>query len=185
MQYNSSTTPTNLTQPVTVATTNVTDTNCDVFFVYGTLLDTDILNTVLNRDLCESQMQFASVSGFQKYTYPGDSFPILIQSANETVEGALLFNLSEQDLQRMDFYEGDEYGFGQIEAMLADGTKVNALYNKAAGNGINSDVLWTLEHWQQHEKPAFLGFVERYMALFGTMSVDEADVVWRNMVDDR
>lgn len=155
----------------------------DVFFVYGTLLDEDILRAVLNRTVCDTQMQYGTIAGYQKFTYPGDTFPILIPSPAHSVEGALLFDLSEQDLLRIDFYEGDEYGYAKVEAQLNDGTVINALYNKAADEEIKSDVLWTLDYWQQHEKPQFIGYVERYMALYGTMSIDEADVVWRNMVD--
>ena len=153
------------------------------FFVYGTLLDTDILEIVLGRPICHSQMPNAKVAGLQKFTYPGDSFPILLASESSFAEGALLLNLNATDLQRMDFYEGDEYGFEPVKAQLDDGSYLDALYNNAADQSIKSDVLWSLEHWQQTEKPVFIGYVERYMTLYGTMSVDDADIEWRKMVD--
>lgn len=154
------------------------------FFIYGTLLDADIRRHVFGRDIAAQDVQYATVAGYVARTYPGDSFPVMVKQPDGLLHGALLFHLSQSDYQRMDFYEGDEYGFGVLDAVTASGDTITASVNQPAQDDLHSDDAWTLEHWQTLEKPHFLGLCERYMALFGTMTTEQADVIWRAMVDE-
>lgn len=152
-------------------------------FIYGTLLDNDILDLVLGRTVSKEQRFAATLLGYEKFTYPGDSFPILQTRLGAQAEGAVLFDLTSEDIDRMHFYEGDEYGFTEVEVVLEDGRLCRAFYNKASDEHIISNELWQLNQWQQTHKATFLDYTARYMALYGKMSVDEADAVWRAMVD--
>ncbi len=152
-------------------------------FIYGTLLDNDILRFVLGRDISLENRINASLHGYAKYTYPGDSFPILQPQLDAQAHGAVLLGLTSEDLDRMNFYEGDEYGFAEVEVVLENGSLCQAHYNKASDEEIITDESWSLEAWQQTHKATFLEYTARYMALYGKMSVDEADAVWREMVD--
>jgi gamma-glutamylcyclotransferase (GGCT)/AIG2-like uncharacterized protein YtfP len=155
----------------------------NTIFIYGTLLDHDILRLVLGRKLPADQRIAAALSGYAKYTYPGDSFPILQTQLDAQATGAVLLELTVEDLDRMHFYEGDEYGFAEITVTLDDGRVCQAHYNKASDEEIVSHQAWSLDFWQSTEKAIFLDYTERYMALYGNMSIDEADVFWRDMVD--
>jgi hypothetical protein len=153
------------------------------FFIYGTLLDCDILSCVLNREISNEQIIAAKAPGFQKYVYPGDSYPVLVSRATEAVTGGLLAGLSNDDLKRIRFYEGDEYEFGTLTVENANGHRQPALFNKATDDERHSDEIWCLETWQHREKASFMIYCQRYMALYGTMSIEQADAVWREMVD--
>ena len=155
----------------------------NTIFIYGTLLDNDILRLVLGRELPVDQRIEATLAGYAKYTYPGDSFPILQPQLDAQSNGAVLLDLTAEDLDRMHFYEGDEYGFAQITVTLKDGQICQAHYNKASDEELVSHQTWSLNHWQSTEKALFLDYTERYMALYGNLSIDEADAVWRDMVD--
>ncbi|WP_101758277.1 gamma-glutamylcyclotransferase family protein [Oceanicoccus sp. KOV_DT_Chl] len=155
------------------------------FFIYGSLLDSDVRRHVFGRELATNEIKAATITGFQTKTYAGDTFPILVPKPDGYVQGAVLLALSELDLQRMDFFEGGEYSFGTIETRLEDGSTQLALYNQPCSNDHHNDEDWTLSFWQQYEKTIFLTQCERYMALFGKMTIDEADAVWRSMVDEQ
>lgn len=161
-----------------------TSESAPAIFIYGTLLDKDILRAVLGRNIADNEYLEAEVFGVAKYTYPGDSFPILKPQLNSKAQGAVLFNLSTTDLDRINFYEGDEYGFVEIEAQLADGRKIAAQYNAATDQQIDSQSPWLLSDWQRDEKARFLGYTQRYMAQYNIMSIDQADALWRSMVDN-
>ncbi|MBB6523412.1 gamma-glutamylcyclotransferase family protein [Pseudoteredinibacter isoporae] len=152
------------------------------FFVYGTLLDPDILNTVLGRELPEEQYAPAYLDGYCTKLYPGDSFPALQTKVGGSVRGAVLYHLNDEDLARIDFYEGDEYDFAEIKVRLGDGRLHSAAYNQPSGEPF-SDEDWCLHRWQQQEKPRFLNHCQRYMTLYEKMDVEEADIYWRAMVD--
>ncbi len=155
----------------------------NTIFIYGTLLDSDILRLVLGREVAAKHHLTATLSGYAKYTYPGDSFPILQTQLDAQATGAVLLELTAEDIDRMHFYEGDEYGFAEIVVTLDDGRVCKAHYNKASDEEIVSHQAWSLTHWQDTEKAVFLDYTERYMALYGKMSIEEADAVWRDMVD--
>ncbi|MGB1238198.1 MAG: gamma-glutamylcyclotransferase family protein [Pseudomonadales bacterium] len=147
-------------------------------FVYGTLLDVDILSAVLGRALLPNALQPANLPGYSTLTYPGESFPVLCECSYSSAAGALLHGLSEEDWQRIDFYEGDEYGFVEIKTQTAAG-EVLALINHQADSQLDARTPWTIQGWVSEAKPAFLPLCQRYMALFGSMSIAEADVYWQ------
>lgn len=154
-------------------------TNSLPLFVYGTLLDRDILSCVLGRHFSEIDVETAYLAERETWTYPQESFPVLQRVSNGEVQGKLLYNMQPEDWRRIDFYEGDEYGFAEVEVERSDGQKVIALLNSACDEALATKVPWTLEMWQRAHKRVFLPKCQRYMALYGTMSIEEADVYWQ------
>ncbi|MDX5402986.1 MAG: gamma-glutamylcyclotransferase [Rhodobacterales bacterium] len=78
-------------------------------FVYGTLRDVTLLETVVGRALPASGRQPARLADHAARWAEGQAFPLLIPAKGQEAEGLLLTGLDAQDMARLDFYEG---GFG-------------------------------------------------------------------------
>ena len=152
-------------------------------FIYGSLLDKDILSCVLGRNIDPDMVCPARLADHATHTYPNESFPLLQQSTGNFAQGEVVYGMSETDFDRINFYEGDEYGFGELEVELADGSLITAIYNRSEPMNVDTPE-WNITCWQREEKPLFMGMCQRYMALYGQMSIDEADVIWRQLVEE-
>ncbi|WP_315983165.1 hypothetical protein [Aliamphritea spongicola] len=71
----------------------------------------------------------------------------------------------------------------ELQAELTDGSLITAIYNRSEPIEANTPE-WNLTCWQRDEKPTFMSMCERYMALYGTMTIDEADVIWQQLVKE-
>lgn len=152
-------------------------------FIYGSLLDKDILSAVLGRTVDPDMVCPARLADFATHTYPNESFPLLKPSPGNFARGEVIYGMSQTDFDRINFYEGDEYGFGELEVELADGSLITATFNRSEPLEVNTPE-WNLTCWQRDEKPTFIIMCQRYMALYGTMSIDEADAVWQQLVTE-
>lgn len=77
-------------------------------FLYGTLRYLPLLRLVLGRSP-DADLQAARLTGHRVCQAKGQDFPLIQPSQGATSEGLLLTNPSDEDLARLDFYEG---GFG-------------------------------------------------------------------------
>ncbi len=78
----------------------------DKLFVYGTLLNQEILQTLLGY---VPEMSSASIDGFQRHAVRDDVYPAVRPDANHTVEGMILYGLSSRDFEMLDHFEGESY----------------------------------------------------------------------------
>ncbi len=83
-------------------------------FVYGTLLDEKIRNTILGYETLLSPGILRSFR-MSSVTLSGRGYPILIEDreSKEVIEGGY-FELNEEDLQKMDVYESEAYRKKQV-----------------------------------------------------------------------
>ena len=155
-------------------------------FVFGTLMDADVLQLVCGMNLSELTLQPAVANGFKRRTVLGESFPVLVDAKGESVSGVLVCGLSQRALQRAQFFEGEEYVLkpihvegspeshssqqrvGELEAVFFADNAVYACEDKD----------WSIQHWQGQDKAEFLPRLACYMSLFGSMSAAEADQHW-------
>ncbi|GFH13161.1 GGACT domain-containing protein [Haematococcus lacustris] len=76
-------------------------------FVYGTLMCEDVLTRLLRQ---VPVMQPAALQGYTRYKVQGAVYPaILPTNSAAKVEGQVLFELSEGELNILDQYESYEY----------------------------------------------------------------------------
>ena len=73
-------------------------------FVFGTLMDRDLLAEVLARDISDLRFTTGTVDGFRRCRARGESYPILVSEAGSRIEGCLVEGLSAADLSRLAFY---------------------------------------------------------------------------------
>lgn len=150
-------------------------------FVFGTLLDEDVLRIVLGRELPSSYRCCASLADHCRLKQHDDTYPIVERFAGGSVCGQLLM-LNTQDLARVRFFEAEEYELESTQVLAATGETVDAMFcaERATWPGPRSP--WSLRQWQHEHKGAFVEHASAYMALYGTVAAARANAVWKALV---
>jgi hypothetical protein len=149
-------------------------------FVFGTLRDPLVLSLVLGRGSGAVATRAAELPGHVTVTLPGETYPVLQACPDARVCGLLLEGLQAGDMSRIEFFEGEEYAFEVATVHAAAGPVTAQLCaERSARPGERRP--WRLEQWQRDHRAGFLPAARDYMALFGCMSVAEADVRWREL----
>lgn len=141
-------------------------------------MDSDVLQIVSGQPLASMKMQAATAPGYVQREVAGESFPVLHADSPGCATGVLIHGLTETAIQRILFFEGEEYQLRALDIVTADGIRINARYFADAAVYQLLPTSWSFEHWLAHEKNAFIARCRRYMDLFGTLSIAEADTYW-------
>lgn len=147
-------------------------------FAFGTLRDPEVLEVVLERVASELDCVPARLRGYRVARLPDESYPVLIESRDGSVDGMLLRGLSDKDFDRIAFFESNEYRFERCRVEVMGAGEVNALYCSEGVTQSGPRKPWSLEEWQRAEKPEFMRDLKRYMQLYGYFSAEEADAQW-------
>lgn len=75
-------------------------------FVYGSLMFDDLWQRIVKR---RYQKQNAVLPGYKRLSVKGEAYPGLVKSFNSSVEGLVYFNVTAQDIKRLDRFEGRQY----------------------------------------------------------------------------
>ncbi|MCG6938464.1 MAG: gamma-glutamylcyclotransferase [Gammaproteobacteria bacterium] len=92
-------------------------------FVYGTLLFEDVWNRVVRH---RYEKLPAILPGYKRLSIKGKNYPGLVKSFNSSVEGVVYFDVTAQDIKRLDKFEGRYYRKIPVRVLCKDGHKVNA-----------------------------------------------------------
>lgn len=115
-------------------------------FLYGTLRYPALLAAVLGRDA--DTMEPATLAGYRVFRVQGADYPGIRVDANAQAHGAILRNLSDEELARLDFYEFDprfDYLRVSIEAKTDSGPVTAGLYMPSDPAEDGGD--WSLDDW--------------------------------------
>jgi hypothetical protein len=152
-------------------------------FVFGSLMDRDILSIVLNRDPSDVVVADAVIRGFQRRRVSNEFYPVLVPRPDGTVTGRLVEGLSADDLERVHFYEGDAYELAPVTASTACGRRETANVFLDAGAIAVSREGWDFTAWQKHEKQDALAVTAALMRYYGRISLREVEGVWNEIKD--
>lgn len=123
-------------------------------FLYGTLMDEDVLGLVLGRDV-ETDAQPAALAGWRVAAISGRDFPGLWPSAGGVAQG-LALDVTRQEILRLNRYEGSHYHLREVTIDLpASGHGVVAK-TYMAKPWVRPGGPWTLEYWQHRHKAAYM-----------------------------
>ena len=75
-------------------------------FVYGTLMDQKTWNYFTSKTY--ERRKFV-LQGFERKALKDRLYPGIIRSSNSHVEGIMYVNVTEEDIEKLDEYEGEEY----------------------------------------------------------------------------
>ena len=87
-------------------------------FVYGSLMYEDVWTRIVHRHY---QKQAAILPGFRRLVVKGESYPGLVRSYASAVEGIVYFDVSAQDVRRLDKFEGQYYKKISVKVRTMDG----------------------------------------------------------------
>lgn len=92
-------------------------------FVYGTLMDADIMGRVTGSAY---QSQEATLQEYSRRTVRGEVYPAIIKQSGCSVDGVVYFNISLVDIERLDKFEGSLYERIEVEVIFNNGERVSS-----------------------------------------------------------
>ena len=92
-------------------------------FVYGTLLYGPVLDRVLGR---RPEMCWAAAPGFSARRMPGVVWPGMIEHKDTVTGGILLYDLTLEELDELDRYEGEPYWRAELTVVSDRGELIDA-----------------------------------------------------------
>ncbi len=151
-------------------------------FIYGSLMDPELLALVIGRATDGFRFEAASVHGFIRLRARNESFPILVPHAGGRVEGVLVFNLTAADVARLQFYEGLGYegSWYSLEVLPVEcrGEVLSAQVYLPTAHLTADDAVWDFDAWAAAERDLFIAMVHEKMSQYGRMSAAESDALW-------
>lgn len=126
------------------------------FFFFGTLMDSDVLAAVIERNVPEKFKHTAILNGWRRVSALDVPYPIIVDDPNSKVVGQFVEGLTYHDAINLMMYEGGDYG------MVEKTVEVNGMDKKAfvfvpsdKSTLIPLDKEWSLDNWQKEIKPYF------------------------------
>ncbi len=152
-------------------------------FFFGTLVDRELLNIVLGNDGAHLEMQDAKLQGFRAERALDEDFPILIQDPDGFLPGLYCAGLTDGDLARIGYYEDVDYTLQPVQVRLVENDRmlVSQAY-MAQSHMQSSGKPWHLSDWSEEERHRFRLLAAAHLANFGSLTYEEADRIWPDIV---
>lgn len=127
-------------------------------FTYGSLMYPQVWERVVSGKYRSDELQ---ISGFQRKSIRGEIYPALVAQSGGAVLGRVYWHVRENDLVRLDFFEGDAYRRQVIPAAFGGNTvEAQAYLWRPSMRARLSDNVWDPEHF---EKVGLKPFLHRYV----------------------
>jgi hypothetical protein len=131
------------------------------FFFYGTLLDDAVREIVLGAARARAlRLGPASLPGWRRAFMRGRSYPVVVPSAGDSVDGLLADGVDREGYRRLGAFESDEYVERTLRVVAPDGAEVRALVYAAGPRARIGDRAWSFEDWRREHRAAFLKRIE-------------------------
>ncbi|MDO8608171.1 MAG: gamma-glutamylcyclotransferase family protein [Phaeospirillum sp.] len=139
-------------------------------FFFGSLMDGEVLATVLGRVPAAKDRDVAYVRGWRRVFVAGRPYPMLIPLAGGRVEGLLVSGLGEREYDRLGFYEGWEYVTAPVQVRTLSGRTVETEMFTCPPGVLSENRDWKLDFWQRKHKAEALAAAVETMARFVRVS---------------
>src|SRR5262245_6455403 len=135
------------------------------FFIYGSLMDRELLALVIGRATDRLRMEAATIHDFVRRRVLNESFPILVPHPGGRVEGVLVTDLTVADVARLQFYEASDYeGSDYILEVLpveCRGERLAVQVFLPTARLAADETIWDFDTWAATvERPLFMAMVE-------------------------
>lgn len=148
------------------------------YFFFGTLMDQDVLELVLDRAVAPGALVPARLAGYRRMRIHNDSFPILVAETGAAVDGVTFTSASPEEDARIRFFEDYDYDLAPCRPVLPDGRVLEASFCGAMAGVQASAESWELRRWAARHKQGFLALSRIYMSCYGRMTPEQAESVW-------
>lgn len=151
------------------------------FFFYGSLMDVEMLEAVIDRASDHLSFTTAALGGYVAETAHGYTFPTLVPRAGGLVSGIVTHGLTDEDVDRIAYFEDTEYAPVGVEvstghARLAARTFMSTASLRSSGEA------WDFGLWRLHHKPVLVAVTRRVMREhFGITPFEEIDAHWHRI----
>lgn len=136
-------------------------------FVYGTLRHRPLLEQVVGHAIAATDVYSAILPDHQVHWAKDQAFPLLRCKAGANAEGLLLRGLSQQDMARLDYYEGGfGYHLAPVEVHTAQGVVAAQVWFPDAGLWQRGP-LWDLAAWEARWSAINIEAAAELMGYFG------------------
>lgn len=152
------------------------------FLFFGTMMDSDVMALVLGTPIAPENLEAAVLRGFRRVKVRGETYPMLVPDGAASVSGILARGLSRLESDRLSFFESHEYLPTPVAVENASGVMTEAHLFMTHTDVAHDGQEWTLEQWRRDDKDACLEETRIWMALYGRMTVLEADAAWDAVV---
>lgn len=137
-------------------------------FLYGTLRDRAVLETVLGRAVTGAELSPAQLPGHAAREVVPGGWPLIRPEPGAMAPGLLFAIPSAADRARLDYYElGYGYRLRPAEVQGADGDVRRALVYFPPERGIETGGPWYLADWQARDGGLAAEAAAEYMSFFG------------------
>ena len=133
------------------------------YFFFGTLMDREVLATVLDRPVAAGELSRAWLHGYQRVRAAGASYPVLLPAPGVVVGGVVFQPKDERDDVRIRHFEAGEYADRWLNVQLAGGRRLAARVFLALDALQATDEAWHLGPWARAHKAAFLEQCRQWM----------------------
>ncbi|MFC2969056.1 gamma-glutamylcyclotransferase [Acidimangrovimonas pyrenivorans] len=140
------------------------------FFFYGTLCHPPLLETVLGRAV---ELHPARLADHAVHWAAGHSFPMILPRPGAVAEGMLVRGMSDEDVARLDFYEGGFAYHAHDVAVGTDGTTVTARVFFPDPGLLDPGAPWSLADWVAEWGEIVVSTAGDFMAAYGERSSEE------------
>ncbi|CAA6662375.1 unnamed protein product [Spirodela intermedia] len=123
-------------------------------FVYGTLLENEIVGVLLKRVPPSSP---AVLHGYQRFSIKGCSYPAIIPVENKKVDGKVLLGITDIELGIFDVFEDFEY------ERRSSGTLLAYTYVWVEKDDPKLEGDWDFNAWREQHLEEFLEVVEKFI----------------------
>ena len=151
-------------------------------FVFGTLRSDTLREIVLGRDMSSDDICEATIKDFQVYWAKEGPFPVMIPEPNSEAHGLVLKNLSEPDVERLNYYE---LGFDYVLATTSvetDAGQIGVSAYFCNRSDMATTKLWSFDDWlSDHSEIQYLAARE-FLDFFGTKFGDTAQVMYNSIL---
>lgn len=88
-------------------------------FTYGSLMFPEVWTRVVAGDY---RAVVGSLEHHARFAIDGETYPGVVARSDVRVDGVLYLDVSDDDVARLDAFEGDDYLRGRVEIACSDGT---------------------------------------------------------------
>jgi hypothetical protein len=133
------------------------------YFFFGTLMDRDVLATVLDRPVADGELSRAWLPGYQRVRAAIAPYPVLVPALGAVVEGAVFSPRDHRDDVRIRHFEAGEYVERWRVAHLPGGRRLATRVFHALEVMGRTDEPWHLTDWAREHKGVFLEQCQEWM----------------------
>ncbi len=151
------------------------------FFFYGSLMDRELLEAVIDRSSQHLHLQPGRLDGYAAETAHGYSFPTLVARSTGIVEGVVTHGLSDEDVARISYFEDTEYAPQAVEVLTAQARILARTYMSTSALRSSGEA-WDFTHWRVHHKPVLVAVTRKVMRdHYGITPFEEIDAHWHRI----